>query len=138
MCAESDLNLLLSRMEPILDATEYVFCSIEETLFADLSVSPICTFRESEGVTAILRREDAQRSALSFSFPCKMITLNIHSSLEAVGFLAKITTKLAQHGVSVNAISAYYHDHLFVALAQAERTLQLLQELQRTAQNRSD
>jgi hypothetical protein len=115
-----------------------VFCSIEEERLAGLGVIPICIFREAEGATVILRSEDAERSALSFTFPCKRITLNVHSSLEAVGFLAAIATKLARHGVSVNAVSAYYHDHLFVPVAQAERSLQLLQELQRTARNRRE
>lgn len=137
MRAESDLDVLLSRMEPVLDATEYVFCGVEENRFGDIAIKPICIFRELEGVTAILRREDAERCALSFSFSCRMITLNIHSSLEAVGFLAKIATKLAEHGISVNVVSAYYHDHLFVLLDQAELALRLLQDLQRTTQRRA-
>jgi hypothetical protein len=129
MPAESDLNVLLSGMEPLLVAGEYVFCSIAEGQFAALGASPVCVFRESEGVTVILRREDAERSALPFAFPCRMITLNVHSSLEAVGFLAAIATKLARQGISVNAVSAFYHDHLFVPAAQAELALQLLREL---------
>jgi hypothetical protein len=63
-----------------------------------------------------------------------MITLTVQSSLEAVGFLAAITTKLATHGISVNAISAYYHDHLFVPADKAEIAMRLLQEFSETPQ----
>jgi uncharacterized protein len=40
-------------------------------------------------------------------FACRMITLNVHSSLEAVGFLAAITRQLAQAGMGVNPASAF-------------------------------
>jgi len=56
----------------------------------------------------------------------RMIALSVRSSLDAVGFLAAISQKLAEHEISVNAISAYYHDHLFVPTAQAERVMELL------------
>jgi hypothetical protein len=58
-----------------------------------------------------------------------MVTLNIHSSLEAVGFLAAITTRLATAGMGVNPVSAFYHDHLFVPADRAEEALELLMEL---------
>ena len=58
-----------------------------------------------------------------------MITLTVHSSLEAVGFLAVITRKLAQHSISVNAVSAYHHDHLFVPVACAEEAMILLADM---------
>jgi hypothetical protein len=37
-----------------------------------------------------------------------------HSSLEAVGLIATIVTKLAADGVSTNVVSGYFHDHIFV------------------------
>ncbi|MGV0026963.1 ACT domain-containing protein [Phormidesmis priestleyi] len=58
-----------------------------------------------------------------------MITLSIHSSLEAIEFLAAITTKLAENGISVNAVSAYYNDHLFVSVENVDRAFQLLLEM---------
>ena len=47
-------------------------------------------------------------------FPCHMITVMVHSALDAVGFLATITTRLAAAGIGVNLVSAFFHDHLFV------------------------
>jgi hypothetical protein len=46
-----------------------------------------------------------------------------------VGFLAAITASLAEAGISVNAVSAFYHDHLFVPVERAEDAKLLLQRL---------
>ncbi len=90
------------------------------------ALDPICTFREREGITLIVRRADAERRGLPFTYPCRTITLNVHSSLYAVGLMAAITAMLARADVSVNPVSAYYHDHLFVRSEDAERALALL------------
>ena len=58
-----------------------------------------------------------------------MITLNIHSSLEAVGFLAAVLPRLATAGISVNAVSAFYHDHLFVPIDRAQEALEILEAM---------
>jgi Uncharacterized protein conserved in bacteria len=46
-----------------------------------------------------------------------------------VGFLAAVTAPLAEAGISVNAVSAFYHDHLFVSVERAEDAQRLLQKL---------
>ncbi|MGC8878761.1 MAG: ACT domain-containing protein [Anaerolineae bacterium] len=38
--------------------------------------------------------------------------MTVHSSLSAVGSLAETTGTLARAGISVNPVTAYYHDHL--------------------------
>ncbi len=63
-----------------------------------------------------------------------MITLNIHSSLDAVGFLAAITTRLAAAGMGVNPVSGYFHDHLFVPADRADEAMTVLEGL--AAENR--
>jgi hypothetical protein len=63
-----------------------------------------------------------------------MITLNVHSSLEAIGFLAAIAAPLAAEGIGVNLISGYFHDHLLVQPKDSERTIAVLRQLQRAAQ----
>jgi hypothetical protein len=87
---------------------------------------PVCVFREAEGCTLILRRGEAERLGLAFIYPCRMITLTVHSSLDAVGLLARVSALLAERGISVNAVSAYYHDHLFVPVERAEEALRAL------------
>jgi hypothetical protein len=85
-------------------------------------------FQEEEGTTIILSRNRADADKLNYSSVFRKITLSVHSSLDAVGFLAAIATKLAEHGISVNPVSAYYHDHLFVPASRAWEVIDLLKE----------
>ncbi|SDB45889.1 ACT domain-containing protein [Desulfonatronum thiosulfatophilum] len=60
------------------------------------------------------------------------ITLEVRSLLTAVGFLALITARLARAGISVNPVSAFHHDHLFVPWEMKEHVLAELIELSRS------
>ncbi len=129
MAGEKNLRLLLKNMTPELCPDIFVFCSVplnEENCGA---VTPLMIFYEQEGKTMILHKEDAIRNRISYQFPCQKITLNIHSALDAVGFLAQISTVLASSGISVNAVSAFYHDHLFVPVEKAEEAIELLRNM---------
>jgi hypothetical protein len=58
-----------------------------------------------------------------------MITLNVHSSLEAVGFMAAVTNVLTEQKIGCNPVSGYFHDHLFVPLGREEDALAALTKL---------
>lgn len=74
-------------------------------------------FRESEGCTVILAKVRAEYFGINVIFLCKKTTLTIHSSLDAVGFLAAITSRLAEIlKIGINLVSGYFHDHLLVPL----------------------
>ena len=90
-------------------------------------------FREVEGWTVILPQEAAASIGLKGTFPCKKVTLNVHSSLEAVGFIAAISRRLTELGVGVNPVSGYYHDHLFVPVGKEEEVMKVLEEMAREA-----
>ena len=102
----------------------FVFCTIAEGGEIPATVNPLLTFREQEGTTLVLRREEAEAAGLSYQFASRLITLTVHSSLEAVGFLAAVTARLAEAGIAVNAVSAFYHDHLFVPEHRADEALE--------------
>lgn len=129
MTGERDLDALLATMQPSLAEERFVFVTGADDSLADGSVKPVMTFREREGVTWIVTEAQAAKLGLTGSYPCRMITLNVHSSLEAIGFLAVITTELAKHGIGMNAVSAFYHDHLFVAVDKAAEALSVLRAL---------
>lgn len=69
-------------------------------------------FREGEGWTLIAPRSTVDALGLEAIFPCRKVTLGVHSSLDAVGFMAAVTTRLAEAGLGINPVSGFYHDHL--------------------------
>ena len=122
----SNLPTLLKSMRPKLVRGEFVFCSVHSKTYANLN--PLLVFREDEGITVVLEKKIADKNNLKYqdSETWALITLTVHSDLSAVGFLAAITTKLAKSGIPVNAVSAYYHDHLFVPHTMANKAMQIL------------
>lgn len=110
---ETNLDKLLASMSPELVEGLYVFATVADGVVPP-GLRPRLLFEEAEGLTLILLKDAAEAHGLPYEFPCRMITLNIHSSLDAVGFLARITTALAQQGMGVNPVSGFFHDHLFV------------------------
>ena len=129
MSGERDLKTLLQGMKPEMREGVFVFCTLPEGKEIPANLKPVHIFHEREGTAFVVRREDAEAVGLPYQFTSRLITLTVHSSLEAVGFLAAVTAPLAQAGISVNAVSAFYHDHLFVPLERAEEAQQLLQKL---------
>lgn len=129
MAGEKDLGKLLGGMRPKLRDQIYVFATFSPGDSLPPSLQPIMIFREAEGLTAILRESEAREAGIESAFRCRMITLEIHSSLEAVGFLAALTARLAEAGMGVNPVSAFHHDHLFVPADRAEEAVAVLQEL---------
>jgi hypothetical protein len=125
---ESNLIELLATMNPVLDEETYVYCSLANKKLPS-SASPLMIFSEEEGTTFIIAQSQAKDLQLSYHYPCRRITLNVYSSLEAVGFLARICTHLASRGISVNAVAAFHHDHLFVPESKAQLSMDALREL---------
>jgi len=135
MSGETNLTKLIASMTPVLSEKEYVFGIMEtfnhEQLAQLIQLKPISTFQEKEGLTVVVLKEKADECSLAYSGVFKCITLNVHSSLDAVGLTAAVSTKLTQVNISANVIAAYYHDHIFVASKDAEKALFTLEELVR-------
>lgn len=133
MAGETSLATLLRSMSPQLNAGEYVFCTLSDGQLPH-GLDIIGSFREQEGLTIILERSRAEQAGFSFDYIAAWITLNVHSALEAVGLTAAFATALGRAGISCNVIAGFYHDHLFVGQADAERAMQVLRDLAANAE----
>ncbi|KIX98974.1 uncharacterized protein Z520_05435 [Fonsecaea multimorphosa CBS 102226] len=147
---ETSLPHLLSSLRTTLHPETYVFASITGT-HLPVPLEEICLFfreprERTEAVTSlpsssssgsgsvstttlILPLETARKHNLQdhqYTYPCRMITCAVHSSLAAVGFMAVLATRLAREGISVNPVSGFYHDHLFVPVERADEAVAVL------------
>ncbi|ELL0595341.1 ACT domain-containing protein [Vibrio vulnificus] len=129
MTGITDLQHLLQSMSPQLVEGDYVFCTVDGPLKDYLHLDPIATFREQEGLTLVLEAQQAEQAGLTTDSRFCLITLTVHSSLEAVGLTAAFASKLASYGISANVIAGYYHDHIFVPKGKAHEAMSALTEL---------
>lgn len=132
MAGETALATLLRSMSPQLNAGDYVFCTLADNRLPDCEV--IGSFREQEGLTVIVERQQAEQAGLAYDYIAAWITLNVHSALQAVGLTAAFATALGQAGISCNVIAGYYHDHLFVGRSDADRAMTVLSQLAASAE----
>ncbi len=128
MKGELNLMVLLKTLTVKLADGVYVFVTLPDRNVPD-GLSPRMLFQEEEGTTLILRIEDAEAHGYSCEFPSRMITLDVHSSLEAIGFIARITGELAKAGISINPIAGFYHDHIFVPDGQEQDAVRVLEQI---------
>lgn len=130
MAGETNLSKLISAMSPSLLADEFVFVSLAYDKLAQLEgLLPFASFQEKEGLSLILKKTDADTKQFAYDGIFKCITLNIHSSLDAVGLTAAVSTALAEVNISANVVAAYYHDHIFVGKQDANKALHQLNAL---------
>lgn len=131
MSGIKDIEILLASMSPALHHDNFVFCTTTQLSNDDIqALNPKGLFIEDEGTTLILTKSVAEQRNLPFSALFSLITLTVHSSLEAVGLTAAVAKQLAEKGISANVVAAYYHDHIFVQAEKAQLALSALKELQ--------
>ncbi len=125
MTGETDLTTLLADLRPELRDGRYVFVTAAAPVDAVAQASVV----EPEGLSLVVREEDANRLGLGYDFVARWITLTVHSSLAAVGLTAAVSVALAEAGISCNVIAGRHHDHLLVPAARADDALAVLARL---------
>ena len=131
---ETALEKLIANMEPVLNEGDYVFATVLNLESIPRNIT-VCEIKEKEGVTVVLSKEDAVALGLPFEFVASWITLNVHSSLEAVGLTAAFSSALGENNISCNVIAGYYHDHIFVDKKDGAKAMDVLQAMSRKSRN---
>ena len=128
MSGETNLDEILRTLSAQLVEGVYVFVTLPDGSVPE-NIAPRMVFQEAEGTTLVLRKTEAEAFGLAYEFPCRMITLDVHSSLEAVGFIARIASELARHDMGVNPVSGFFHDHLFVPDGREQDAMRILERI---------
>ena len=110
-----------------------MFCCLPEVDF-NSPLSPFAIIRETEGWTVITERSNAEKMGWEYSGVFCCITLEVHSSLEAVGLTAVVSATLAERGISANVVAGFHHDHIFVPQNRANEAVELLNSIESSAQ----
>ena len=126
----TDLDEIIESMNPEIIEDEFIFSTVDSKTFLKLDLSKILlTFQEKEGLTIITTKNYAEENNLDYEGVWGLITLTVNSDLKAIGLLSTVTNALAKEMISVNAVSAYYHDHLFVPIEKLNKSLEILKKL---------
>ena len=130
MTGETNLAVLIASMEPELLAETYVYAVVDESKFESLPINAITGFfREREGITVIVQQQHANTLGLAYEGEYRCITLNVHSSLQAVGLTAAFSNALGDENISANVVAGFYHDHIFVPNRDGDKALACLKSL---------
>lgn len=124
------LQDLIKQLSPTLDSTSYVYCTVANATYGELEkLKPIVSIAELEGLTLVIPLEQAKAEGLDYYRIFRRITLEGHSSLEALGLTSVVTSLLAERGITTNVIAGFYHDHMFVPSDRTEEAMKALKEL---------
>ena len=126
MTGQTTLRAILATMEPSLSETEYAFGTTADPAAAGAIEGLIATFAEEEGLSLIAPASALAAAGIAHSPGWAKISLNVHSSLSAVGLTAALASALADKGISANVVAAYYHDHLFVPWEERRKAMDIL------------
>ena len=95
--------------------------------------APYMLLRDTVEVTLLLDETDwqtmrhaAREARVEGGF--RMLTLDIELGWEVVGYLARVTSILAEAGIPVGALSAFSRDHLLIKQDDLGRALRVLGE----------
>ena len=135
----SDAKEMVKKMNPELREGKYFIASVDQSQLMTLSgylQYIISIYREEEGLTTVfsepLKEIVEGLTKEKIVGPFGMITLNVYSDLMGIGLLKEVTEALAKEKISVNAFSAYHHDHLFVPYDRKDDAVNALKELQKS------
>ena len=122
MSGETDLETMLAGLIVELRPGRYTMVSLDDPVPLGAGVEALII--EAEGITAVTTERDWYHN-----FEAAWLTLQVHSSLEAVGLTVAVAATLAERSIACNVLAGYFHDHLLVPRSRAEEAVAGLESL---------
>ena len=130
MAGETDLGAILRTLTVERREGTYVYATVPAgRSLPDVPLSAMVA--EVEGTTIVVDRDVAVGAGVDFEYEAAWLTVTAHTSLEAVGLTASISTAFAMRDLPCNIIAGYHHDHLLVPLARVEDAVAAIELVRR-------
>lgn len=123
------LDAILASLDPVLDATCWTWCRLDAADLHAASARAFALIREEEGWCAVVPHDHAPRLGHPADGRWARLTLQVHSSLHAIGLTAVFARALAQKEIPANVVAGLHHDHILVPWARRNDALTALREL---------
>ena len=135
---------LLASTKVLLHPEEYAIVSIPiedesraREIARDLQAFSSITYDYAEvSLVTEVNEWDGLKAGLSSyeeEGPYRLITFDIVLDLSIVGFLAEVSARLAEAGISIYALSTFLRDHILVKSEDAEKAMKVLERLVESA-----
>lgn len=128
MSGETDLGRILGSLAVRQREGVFVFATIPHgEPLPDVAIAAMVS--ESEGTSVVIALEAAEEADLPYEFEAAWLTLVNHTSLEAVGVTASLTTALAVRGIACNVIAGFHHDHVLIPIGRVEDAIRAIDQV---------
>jgi hypothetical protein len=130
MSGQTDLRAMLQSISVSVRPDRYTVL----TLSKDEKSPPVghgvaAVMEESEGITVVATVQRAREEGWPEDFVATWLTIDVHSSLEAVGLTAAFSGALGRAGIACNVIAAFHHDHILVPHDKSEAAVEVIEAL---------
>lgn len=130
MVGETDLGRMLATLTVRRRPGSYAVVSIGQASEPPTVGEGIdAVLVEEEGITVVCTVEVARGNGWPIEFEAAWLTLEVHSSLEAVGLTAAFSAALGAAAIPCNVLAGFFHDHLLVPTPRADDAVRCLEAL---------
>ena len=124
---ETDLNVILQELSVVTRPGRFAVVAVEEPPTLGDGVEAMVA--EADRITVVATMERAERSGWQVDFEAAWLTLDVHSSMEAVGLTAAVATALAERNIPCNVLAGWTNDHILVPIGKADDAIATLSHL---------
>lgn len=121
-----DLDALLAGVAPTRRPGEFVFITVDPL---EQPSHAMATVHEDGHLSCVVDVSTARALGHPAEPVLAWITLQVHSSLTAVGLTAAVASTLAERGIAANVIAGHRHDHVLVPIERADDALVAIEAL---------
>ena len=106
----------------------FSICKIEDLSSVDLSKPFVFLAKTDEEISLVCSTEDVPKSVIEQNDGWKAIRIEGTLDFSLIGILAKITTLLADHHISVFVVSTFNTDYILVKEENLQQAITALEE----------